>query len=49
MTLGKIIFYILYVPVMLAGVVAYAWDKLNWVVENLYKVAKALHEDIKEI
>jgi len=49
MNLGKIFYYILWIPVKVTFVIAWVFDKTNWVIENLTKIAVNLHEDIKEL
>ncbi len=49
MTPGKFFYYVLWLPIFITGIIAWLFDKTNWMVENLFKVAKNLHEDIKEL
>jgi hypothetical protein len=48
MTPGKFFYYVLWLPILITGAIVWLFDKTNWVIENLFQVAKNLHEDIKE-
>jgi hypothetical protein len=48
MTLGKIIYYILYVPMLITSGMVWAIDKINWTVGFIFEIAKDMHKEIKE-
>jgi hypothetical protein len=49
MPLGKIIYYILFIPMFFTGIFVWIIDKINFTVDLLYELAKQAHDDIKEI
>jgi 5-bromo-4-chloroindolyl phosphate hydrolysis protein len=48
MSFGKIIYYLLLVPIFFTGIIVWIIDKINFTVDLMYQLAKQAHTEIKD-